>query len=245
MENSWKYEFESESQSCFEQLYRCYSICDHSQKCRIESGDKILLPVSALDRLSQMKKVQYPLLFRLQNPKTGRVSHCGVMEFSSDEGEVWLPEWMMNSMGFQEGGLALINNANLVKGRHIKLQPHRTDFIRLSDPKAVLESTLRGFSCLTAGDTIAISTGGDTFYIDVLETKPSAAICIIDTDCEVDFAPPLDYEEPEKPVVDFAVGRKGRNAVFASSNVGKLTSEGTVEKEEQGFQAFTGKSYRL
>ncbi|KAH7533825.1 uncharacterized protein LOC107416383 [Ziziphus jujuba] len=300
------YVYEDHSSSnCFEQLYRCYPI-DHedSEKySHLESGNKILLPVSALDRLTHMN-VKYPMLFQLQNPKTGRVSHCGVMEFSSDEGEVWLPNWMMKNMGFEEGGLALIKNANLVKGKHIKLQPHKTDFINLSDPKAVLESTLKGFSCLTAGDTIMIMNEGKEFYIDVLETKPSSsAICIIDTDCEVDFAPPLDYKEPEKvkpasmkekakpeeakfrpfmgvakrldgsPVLtsvshednaaasatagcsDSAVGRKSGKIVFDSSNaVGKLSEESQkvdekgriMEKnEEKGFQAFSGKSYRL
>lgn len=38
------------------------------------------------------------------------------------------------------------------------------------------------------------------YYIDIIETKPSNAISIIETDCEVDFAPPLDYKEPEKPI---------------------------------------------
>ena len=37
------------------------------------------------------------------------------------------------------------------------------------------------------------------YYIDVVEAKPGRAISIIDTDCEVDFAPPLDYVEPERP----------------------------------------------
>lgn len=37
------------------------------------------------------------------------------------------------------------------------------------------------------------------YYIDIIEAKPSNAITIIETDCEVDFAPPLDYKEPEKP----------------------------------------------
>lgn len=36
------------------------------------------------------------------------------------------------------------------------------------------------------------------YYIDIVETKPSSAISIIETDCEVDFAPPLDYKETEK-----------------------------------------------
>lgn len=37
------------------------------------------------------------------------------------------------------------------------------------------------------------------YYIDIVETKPASAISIIETDCEVDFAPPLDYKEPERP----------------------------------------------
>jgi ubiquitin fusion degradation protein 1 len=36
------------------------------------------------------------------------------------------------------------------------------------------------------------------YYIDIIESKPAAAISIIETDCEVDFAPPLDYKEPER-----------------------------------------------
>lgn len=45
------------------------------------------------------------------------------------------------------------------------------------------------------------------YYIDIIETKPSNAISIIETDCEVDFAPPLDYKEPEKPVATVPSGR--------------------------------------
>lgn len=45
------------------------------------------------------------------------------------------------------------------------------------------------------------------YYIDIVETKPSNAISIIETDCEVDFAPPLDYKEPEKTVASPATGK--------------------------------------
>ena len=40
------------------------------------------------------------------------------------------------------------------------------------------------------------------FYLNVLETGPSDAISIFETDCEVDFAPPLDYQEPERVPVN-------------------------------------------
>lgn len=63
-----------------------------------------------------------------------------------------------------------------------------------------LETTLRNFSCLTTGDSIMVAYNNKKYYIDIIETKPSNAISIIETDCEVDFAPPLDYKEPERPV---------------------------------------------
>lgn len=53
------------------------------------------------------------------------------------------------------------------------------------------------------------------YYIDIVETKPAHAISIIETDCEVDFAPPLDYKEPEKP----AVSRPGKASAEGLHNL--------------------------
>jgi ubiquitin fusion degradation protein 1 len=61
-----------------------------------------------------------------------------------------------------------------------------------------LETTLRNFSCLTTGDSIMVAYNNKKYYIDIIESKPASAITIIETDCEVDFAPPLDYKEPER-----------------------------------------------
>lgn len=70
------------------------------------------------------------------------------------------------------------------------------------------------------------------YYIDIIESKPSHAITIIETDCEVDFAPPLDYKEPERPV--------------ASIPSTKPPSEGEAAPvEEPKFNPFTGSGRRL
>ncbi|MBA0794724.1 hypothetical protein Gohar_019028 [Gossypium harknessii] len=62
-----------------------------------------------------------------------------------------------------------------------------------------LEITLRSYSCLTVGDSIMVPYNDKKYYIDIVEAKPSPAVSVIETDCEVDFAPPLDYKEFEKP----------------------------------------------
>lgn len=183
--------------STFEQCYRCYPV-SFIDKAHLEKGDKVIMPPSALDRLASLH-IEYPMLFELTNAPVERVSHCGVLEFVADEGLIYLPYWMMENMLLQEGDIVQVKNASLAKGTYVKLQPHTTDFLDISNPKAILENTLRSYSCLTIGDTIMVPYNKKKYYINIVETKPAGAVSIIETDCEVDFAPPLDYKEPEKP----------------------------------------------
>ncbi|KAH7533778.1 hypothetical protein FEM48_Zijuj04G0167900 [Ziziphus jujuba var. spinosa] len=137
--------------------------------------------------------------------------------------------------------MSKLHDATLVKGSYIKMQPHTTDFVHLSNPKSVLESALiRGFTCLSAGDTIMIMHEGKKFYIDVLETKPVSPIRVNDTDCEVDFAPPLDYKEPEKVKPADKIIEK------ASMEVGKKEKRVVAaDDEEPKFRPFMGVAKRL
>lgn len=181
----------------FEQTYRCYP-ASFIDKPQLECGDKIIMPPSALDRLASLH-IDYPMLFELRNGAMERVSHCGVLEFIAEEGMIYMPYWMMQNLLLQEGDTVRVKNATLPKGTYVKLQPHTKDFLDISNPKAILETTLRSFSCLTTGDSIMVAYNNKKYYIDIVETKPASAISIIETDCEVDFAPPLDYKEPERP----------------------------------------------
>ena len=51
--------------------------------------------------------------------------------------------------------------------------------------QAVLETTLRGYSCLTVGDAICVHYNNKKYFIDVIEARPANAIGVIDTDCQV------------------------------------------------------------
>ncbi|XP_038887744.1 ubiquitin recognition factor in ER-associated degradation protein 1-like isoform X2 [Benincasa hispida] len=211
----------------FEQRYQCFS-ASFIDKPHIETGDRIIMPPSALDRLASLQ-IDYPMLFELRNDAVERVSHCGVLEFVAEEGMIYMPYWMMENMLLQEGDLVQVKNVTLPKGTYVKLQPHTKDFLDISNPKAILETTLRNFSCLTTGDSIMVAYNNKKYYIDIVETKPSNAISIIETDCEVDFAPPLDYKEPEKPVA--SIKGKEQEAPYAEA--------------EPKFSAFMGTGRRL
>lgn len=217
--------------STFKQNYRCYPV-SFIEKSHLEKGDKIIMPPSALDRLAYLQ-IDYPMLFELSNPSASKVTHCGVLEFVADEGLIYLPYWMMENMLIQEGDIVHVKNASLSKGTYVKLQPHTQDFLDVSNPKAILETALRSYSCLTTGDTIMVAYNNKKFYIDIVETKPSAAISIIETDCEVDFAPPLDYKEPERP------------AKSILSNKSPPEVEEEPAKKLPKFNPFTGSGRRL
>ncbi|KAB5561385.1 hypothetical protein DKX38_006342 [Salix brachista] len=198
----------------------------------IESGDKIIMPPSALDRLASLH-IDYPMLFELRNAAAERVSHCGVLEFIAEEGMIYMPYWMMENLLLQEGDIVRVKNVTLPKGKYVKLQPHTKDFLDISNPKAILETTLRNYSCLTTGDSIMVAYNNKKYYIDIVETKPSNAISIIETDCEVDFAPPLDYKEPVKPVASVPPSK----ATSQAEEVPTVT--------EPKFNPFTGAGRRL
>nr|GEV52314.1 ubiquitin fusion degradation protein 1 homolog [Tanacetum cinerariifolium] len=177
----------------FDQYYSALPL----SKKHLEAGNKIIMLASAFEQLtSRSMKVVYPMLFRITSYATR--SHCGVVEFTADEGSVLLPTRMMKNMKIQEGDLVNIRNITLPKGTYIKIQPHATKFFNLSNPKSLLEVAFRDCACLTTGDTIEINQANHKYLIDVLETKPSLAILMFDTDCEVDFAQPLDYKEPDQ-----------------------------------------------
>ncbi|KAL6526051.1 hypothetical protein OROHE_015575 [Orobanche hederae] len=215
----------------FEQTYRCYP-ASFIDKAQIENGDKVIMPPSALDRLASLH-IDYPMLFELRNGAAERVSHCGVLEFIAEEGLIYMPYWMMENLLLQEGDIVRVKNVTLPKGTHVKLQPHTKDFLDISNPKAILETTLRNFSCLTTGDSIMVAYNNKKYYIDIVESKPSNAISIIETDCEVDFAPPLDYKEPEKPALSTPTGKS------------PVQGEEPAEETEPKLIPFTGVGRRL
>lgn len=111
-----------------------------------------------------------------------------------------MPQWMMTTLQLIPGAIVKLRNVELPLGKFVKIEPQSTDFLDISDPKAVLENVLRNFTTLTVDDVIEINYNEKTYGIKILETKPETAsksICVVETDLETDFAPPVGYVEPD------------------------------------------------
>ncbi|CAL1705094.1 unnamed protein product [Somion occarium] len=186
----------------YDEYFRAYSVAMLPGKERenLSYGGKIIMPPSALANLTAMD-LESPWMFKLRNPSNSAAStHAGVLEFIAEEGCVHLPHWMMKTLRLEEGDPIRVTGASLPKGKFVKLQPQQVHFLEVSDPKAVLEQALRHFSVLTQGDVIEIIYNSIVFGFLIMETQPGGeGISVLDTDLEVDFAPPVGYVEPERP----------------------------------------------
>jgi ubiquitin fusion degradation protein 1 len=169
-------------------------------------------------------QIEYPMLFELTNQSTGQVTHCGVLEFTAEEGNCYIPYWMMQLLFLQEGDFIQVRNVKLPRATYVKLQPHETAFINIANPKAVLEIAFRNFSCLTRGDVICVEYNNRKYDLNVLEVKPNDynAVSIVETDVQLDFAPPLDYVEPAKPAPPVASSSSSSAAAAAATSAASL-----------------------
>ncbi|KAK8677700.1 hypothetical protein V6N13_143225 [Hibiscus sabdariffa] len=70
------------------------------------------MPPSALDHLTSLH-IDYPMLFEMRNDVADRASHCGVLEFITKEGVIYMPYWMMEKLLLQEGDIVKVKNAKL------------------------------------------------------------------------------------------------------------------------------------
>lgn len=94
---------------------------------------------------------------------------------------------MMHNLLLEEGDSLQIESLSLPlpTATFSKFQPQSTDFLDITNPKAVLENGLRNFACLTTGDMIAIMYNQKIYELCVLETKPGSAVTIIECDMNV------------------------------------------------------------
>ncbi|KFA78322.1 hypothetical protein S40288_05024 [Stachybotrys chartarum IBT 40288] len=171
-----------------------------SERPELNYGSKIILPPSALDKVSKLH-VQWPLLMEMINGEKGKHSHAGVLEFIAEEGRAYIPQWMMVSLGMDVGDMIQIRTTSLELAKMVKLQPQSVNFLEISDPKAVLEKAFRNFATLTKGDIFNFEYNDEIYDVAVLDVKPQTekmGVSLIETDVSVDFAPPVGYVEPEK-----------------------------------------------
>lgn len=110
---------------------------------------------------------------------------------------------MVQELGLQGGETLVLRVANGVpKATKLVLQPMTADFFNVADHKALLERQLtQRYTCLSPADIIRVEEAGMEYDVLVQEAAPSTpslqAVCILNTNCSVEFAEPLNAGAPD------------------------------------------------
>ncbi|KAK4228415.1 ubiquitin fusion degradation protein 1 [Podospora fimiseda] len=214
----------------FDEYYRAYPtvMAPGAERPEINYGSKIFLPPSSLEKLSRLH-IQWPIMLELVNGALGKHTHAGVLEFVAEEGRAYIPQWMMNTLGLDVGDMIQIKTTSLELAKLVKLQPQSTNFLDITDPRAVLERAFRNFATLTKGDLFSFEYNNEIYEMAVLEVKPETekmGVCMIETDVSVDFAPPVGYVEPERQ--PRASGTSTPRSAAGVAHGGLLHTQGTM-----------------
>ena len=229
----------------FIEIYKAFP-CSVMGREDIDLSNSIILPQTALQKLSSMKNFgdsKNPILFRILNIELNIFTHCGVAEFTAEEGTCYIPYNMFEKLCLIEGQTVNIRNIELKAGTFIKLKPHLTEFINNPNPKTILEYNLRNYFCVTEGDTISVKFGKKIYKIDIIQCKPNKAIRTLNCDIVVDFDAPKDYKEPARQNI---TNNNNNGSIKFNSNekIYKKLTEEEIKKQIED-KKFSGHHFRI
>ena len=96
----------------FIEIYKAFP-CSVMGREDIDLSNSIILPQTALQKLSSMKNFgdsKNPILFRILNIELNIFTHCGVAEFTAEEGTCYIPYNMFEKLCLIEGQTVNIRN---------------------------------------------------------------------------------------------------------------------------------------
>ncbi|KAI4849877.1 ubiquitin fusion degradation protein [Aureobasidium sp. EXF-8845] len=135
-------------------------------------------------------QLPHPLTFRLVNADNSRVVYAGIREFSAEEGCATLSTFLQQALDLKDDGAQVTIHARQIpKGTFVKLRPLEAGYDP-DDWKALLEQHLRSnYTTLTRGEVLVVPGPAREefrFLIDSFQPE-SDAVCVVDTDLEVDI----------------------------------------------------------
>ncbi|ORX52490.1 UFD1-domain-containing protein [Hesseltinella vesiculosa] len=210
----------------------------------LDQGDKIILPSTALQQLLAKApggELPSPLTFCLRHPHRSDIMiHGGVKEFSGLDNRISLPLWMMDALGLKQDERVVIAYKQLPKGTWARLRSLTpNDAPRIQNYRATLEAHLRQhYNTLTAGQTLTCRYGAMEYPFLVVDLQPAPAVCVTDTDLEVDLEDIM-VDQAQTGSSSHASSGQASSMIPISLN---STKQSTVEKDTYRYFELTGLS---
>lgn len=167
--------------------------------CKVQYGDKCSLPGS-IGRAIFEKPYEVPWLFEMTPVQRGSQSteylpspglpptkllqraYISPLDFRAPENYIFLPQWLMKSMGLQPNDLVDVSFVRIKLASLVTFQPLTAAWdelvSRTNNPRSVLEHEVNKYSSLTAGATVVIEFEGVEYPLMVRETRAEGGVAV-------------------------------------------------------------------
>ena len=225
-------------------FYHDYNSINH-----LEDVNKIVLPSSVLNRINRFADdINGNIIFQLKGTSDLHF-YVSVEQFIDDISVAYIPAHLMDRLLLNDGDnveFELTNN--IPKGSNITLQAHSCDILEMEDYKSFLEMEMnKKYDILTCGETISLQYQEKPLYFDIKSTSPNDIISIKNTDLEVEFEEPLNYQQylQQKEIEKKAKQQLELEEKKKQLKIERKKQEDDRIKKEKGFVPFGGVGRRL
>ena len=225
-------------------FYHDYNSINH-----LEDVNKIVLPSSVLNRINRFADdINGNIIFQLKG-NSDLYFYVSVEQFIDDISDAYIPAHLMDRLLLNDGDnveFELTNN--IPKGSKITIQAHRCDILEMEDYKSFLEMEMnKKYDILTCGETISLQYQEQPLYFDIKSTSPNDIISIKNTDLEVEFEEPLNYQQylQQKELEKKAKQQLQLEEKKKQLEIERKKQEDERIKKEKGFVPFGGVGRRL
>lgn len=185
---------------------------------KLQFSDKVSMPRDAGAELAR-RQLEVPWQFELVAPRPRSAesierdlsstfkwrsrplakAYCSPLDFRAPPNYIFVPLWMMHQLRLAPFDPVLLTWVKLRNGANIELVPHQDAFLKLANPRAILEAELKYYSAATKDSTVSLVYNGKQYDFDVKDCVGTPAhvyqpekcdgVSIQDADVSLDLAP--------------------------------------------------------
>lgn len=168
----------------FSKNYNALSInyCDTKttrDKILFQNGDKAILPISALQELSNLDVSLYVL--RVSNPKSGKFTFVCATEFTAPENSMYIPDWVFEKIECQHTDNVHVDAATIPVITDVTVRIPKG----LYNPLPIVEFALRNHSLMFMKKKLIIKMFEKQYIFEIIRLEPANLGSIIHADVKL------------------------------------------------------------
>ena len=156
-----------------------------------------VLPMSVLEKLDKSDLLENsPYCFKLDTEAMVRDVYVSVLEFSAEDGIIFLPKILMDNCFIRDYEGVTLQYICAPKGSEIIFQPEDDSFYDIVDNKELLETHIsHNYKILQLGDRIGFMYDNKEIFLEITHLEPCDVVLAHETEMVLDYTTTIAEEQ--------------------------------------------------